>query len=161
MFFAQITETAQVLEEAGKHGWESAMIAFVVLSCFAAIAFMFRSQNLASLKREERMATRIDGQDATIARMESEHSKINAALTERVTGALSEATQAIREMRETLARLDNTQSAVNGDLRDLITRMDGCPCLLFGRFRDKYKIIEIETGKHVDLRAVQDEGETG
>ena len=148
--FAQITEAGQVLDEAGKHGWESVMIAFVVLSCFAAIAFMFRSQNQASLTREARMAARIDAQDATVAR-----------LAESVTKALSESAQAIREMRETLARLDDTQSAVNGDLRNLITRMEGCPCLLFGRFRDKYKIVEIETGKQVDLHAVQDEGEIG
>lgn len=151
----QIPGAGEAIKSAANHSWEAVIIVIVILSCMTALVLMFKAQNSAALKREDRMALRLDTQDKTIEDMETKHAAAMVVQTKQVTDALNESSQAIREMRETLGRLDATNATVNDDLRDMINLMSVCPCLLVGKYRGKYQLVDTETGKPVDLQETE------
>ena len=167
---AQITGADEAITTAAKHSWEAAIIVVMIVAFMAVIIYMIRqmittadinmkalmadatAERKLSSDREERMAARIDRNEEVIGNLEEKHTQQLVSLTEKVTEAITASTGLQEAMRQTLERMDDTMGAVNGDLKELCQLIRVCPCLLVGKMRGKYQLVDRETGKPVDLR---------
>lgn len=145
------------LESASQEGWLAVLVTIIVLSFIAATVFLARlvirqadKRETEALERETRMADRIDAMENREREREQQYSDEMRTLTEKVTEALVHAREAQDSMRQALTALTTTMGDVNGDIKSLCQLMRVCPCLLMGKSRGRYKLVD-EDGAEVDL----------
>lgn len=158
MILGQIPDPTMVVEKATGVSWEAGMLAVIIVAFMSTIIYMIKRQNdnqkvelEASAARESRMAARIDILEDEYRKSQKDFADNLVLLTKDLSTAMMETKSAMSEMRETLASLTTVMGTVNGDISKLCQMMQLCPCLLLGKYRGRFKLIDDETGKVVDL----------
>ena len=127
------------------------MLCFLVLSMVGGVIVLFKlmrdtyeKRQQESEEREKRMAARID----TLEQLQFE----------KLTTMLSQLMELTTKTESTLSEFCVTQHEINGDLKDLVAKLEVSPCLVHRM--SNIKVVNRDTGEEVPLDT-RHETETG
>ena len=149
-FFMQLDSAGQIIDTAAAHGWESALLASLVLGGFGFLGWMLRQVLTDARLRESLWTKRLDAQEQEFSSSQRAYTASLVALSEKVVECVATSSEAQRDMNQTLQKVANVMDEVNGDIRELCSLMKVCPCLVIGMHRGEYRIVD-KDGEPVNL----------
>jgi len=149
-FMMQLDSAGKIIDSAANHGWESALLASLVLGGFGFLGWMLRQVLVDARLRESLWTKRLDAQEQEFASSQRAYTASLVLLSERVVECIATSSEAQRDMNQTLQKVANVMDEVNGDIKELCSLMKVCPCLVIGMHRGDYRIVD-KDGTPVNL----------
>jgi len=150
MILGQTPDPTDVMEAAkATQSWTVVLLCFLVLTMVGGVVMLFKllrdsyakqvqslNQTAGALKsendqRESRFVERI-------TKLENEQFSVIMAMNEKLTALIAETTAVLKQFTA-------AQTEINGDLKELIVRLDSSPCVV-NRMRD-IKVVDAKTGE--------------
>jgi len=154
MLFLQVPDPSEVMKTAHETGsWVVVLLCFLVLAMVAGFVMLFKmmrdtykdqvaqlqkdsdERNTEARARETRMAERID--------------TLEQAQFDKMTTMLGQLMELTTKTEATLSEFCGTQREINGDLKDLVAKLEVSPCLVHRM--SNIKVVDRDTGQEVPL----------
>jgi len=178
MILGQIPDPSEVVSHANNVSWEAGMLAVIIVAFMSVIIYMIKRQNdsmkeerisAAKLResdkeearlreqiaadRESRMAKRIDVLEDQIKADKTTHANTLVGLIERVTLAITAASEQHAATQKTLEALTDTLGEVNGDIKQMCQLLQLSPCLVAGVERGDIRLLD-NTGNEIKVQKI-------